>query len=653
MGQAYGNILSPIEVGPITMRNRIYFAAHAARFLPLNAGVNDQGIAYYEARAKGGAAAIITGCHLIGPVSTQTPNPPSYLGDERTIPDLKRCADVIHKHGAKAICQLGVIGRLGETRPFGGVTWGPSPVSLDLAPMTWEIPHEMETEEIEQIVNEYGKAAKNVKAAGYDGIEIFGAGGLLNHQFLSPRLNFRNDEYGGSLENRLRLQFDCIDAVREAIGNDMVLGFKMPGDDFTEGGITLDEAKEIACALEETGKVDYLTVVAGIYIIIPTHVPPMYYPLDPFVYLASEIRKAVKKIIVNCMGKVNDPGQADKIIANGHADMIGMVRSLICDPEFVNKARGEKEEEIRTCIACEEACYGRYRRGFHVSCSYNPQAGRELQLPIVAATTKKEVMVIGGGVSGLETARVAALRGHQVSLYERESELGGQVRIASKATGRLDFEEMPRYYTYQMKLLGVDVHLETEVTPEMVMEIDPDAVVVATGSVPLELDVHGGDQKNVVEPREVLEGKAEVGQNVVVIAGEHNMQALTTADSLAEKGKKVQVLTEAFYAGSQAPLGTCQAVHTRLLRAGVIMTNLTAVKEIRDNTVITRNVFTDAEGRIENVDTVVAAMGGKADNALYLCLKGKAGGLYAVGDCMQPRLIPQATLDGLRIGTRL
>jgi len=653
MGQEYANMLSPVKVGPITMRNRIYFAAHAARFLPLNAGINDQGIAYYEARAKGGAAAIITGCHLIGPVCTQTPNPPSYLGDERTIPDLKRCADVIHKHGAKAICQLGVIGRLGETRPFGGVTWGPSPVRLDLAPMTWEIPHEMEMEEIEQLVDEYRKAAGNVKAAGYDGVEIMGAGGLLNHQFLSPRLNVRNDEYGGSLENRLRLQLDCIDAVRDGIGDDMILGFKMPGDDFIDGGITLDESKEIACAFEATGKVDYLSVVAGIYIIIPTHVPPMYYPLDPFVYLASEIRKTVKKITVNCMGKINDPGQADKIISNGHADMIGMVRSLICDPELVNKARSGREDEIRTCIACEEACYGRYRRGLHVSCSYNPQAGRELQLPILPATTKKKVVVIGGGVSGLETARVAALRGHQVSLYEQESELGGQVKIAAKAPGRLDFEEMPRFYTYQMKLLGVDVHLETEVTPEMVMEISPDAVVVATGSVPLELDVPGGDQKNVVEPRAVLEGKVEVGQNVVVIAGEHNMQALTTADSLAEKGKKVQVLTEAFYAGSQAPLGTCQAVHIRLLRAGAIITNLTAVKEIRGNTVITRNVFTNAEGRIENIDTVVAAMGGKAENSLYHSLKGKTRELYAVGDCMQPRLIPQATLDGLRVGTKL
>ncbi|HIJ56202.1 MAG TPA: FAD-dependent oxidoreductase [Deltaproteobacteria bacterium] len=635
------------------MRNRIYFAAHATLLLPLNAGVNDQGIAYYEARAKGGAAAIITGCHLIGPMSTQTPKPPSHLADERTIPDLKKCADVIHKHGARAICQLGVIGRLADTRPFGGVTWGPSSVRLDLAPMTWEIPHEMEREEIEQVVDEYRKAAKNVKAAGYDGIEIMGAGGLLNHQFLSPRLNFRNDEYGGSLENRLRLQIDCIDAVREAMGNELILGFKMPGDDFIDGGLTLDEAKEIARALEATGKVDYLTVVAGLYIIISTHVPPMYYPLGPFVYLSSEIKKAVKKINVNCMAKVNDPGQANKIIADGHADMIGMVRTLICDPEFVNKARDEREDEIRACVTCEEACYGRYRRGLHVSCSYNPQAGRELQLPIVPVTTRKKVMVIGGGVSGLETARVAALRGHQVSLYEREGELGGQVRIAAMAFGRTDFEEMPRYYTKQMKLLDVEVHLETEVTPEMVAEMKPDAVVVATGSVPLELDVPGADQKNVVEPRSVLQGKVEVGQHVVVIAGEHNMQALTTADTLAEKGKKVQVLTEAFYAGSQAPFATCQTVYTRLLRAGAIITNLTAVKEIRGNTVITRNVFTDAEGRIEGVDTVVAAMGGKAENALYCALRGKARELYAVGDCRQPRLIPQATLDGLRVGIKL
>jgi len=333
--------------------------------------------------------------------------------------------------------------------------------------------------------------------------------------------------------------------------------------------------------------------------------------------------------------------------------MIGIVRALIADPEFVNKARDGKDDEIRRCVGCEEACYGRYRRGVPISCAYNPQAGRELELPIVPAAPKKKVMVIGGGVAGLETARVAALRGHQVSLYERERELGGQVRIAAKAAGRLDFEEMPRYYAYQMELLGVDVHLETEITPESVMEIDPDAVVVATGSVPLELDLPGGDQKNVVEPRSVLEGNAEVGQNVVVVAGEHNMQALTTADSLAERGKQVQVLTEAFYAGSQAPLGTCQSVYTRLLRAGVTITVVTGVKEIQGNMVITHNVFTGAEGRIEGVDTVVAAMGGKANDSLFRSLKGKVKELYAVGDCAQPRLVPQATLDGLRIGTRL
>ena len=653
MAQEYENMLSPVEVGPVTMRNRIYFAAHAARFMPLNAGVNDQAIAYYEARAKGGVGAILTGCHLIGPVSTLTPTPPSNLADERTIPDLTRCVDVIHHHGAKAICQLGVIGRLFETRSFGGVTWGASPVQLDFPPMTWEIPHEMEIEEIQQIVEVYRMAAKNAKAGGYDGVEILGAGGLLNHQFLSPKLNRRKDEYGGSLENRLRLQFECIDAVRESIGNDMVLGFKMPGDDFVDGGITLDEGKEIACALEETDKLDYLTVVAGIYINIPTHVPTMYFPLGPFVYLASEVRKAVRKININCMGRVNDPAFADKIIAEGHGDMIGMVRALIADPEFVNKAREGKEDEIRRCVGCSEACYGRYRRGVHVSCSYNPQAGREQQLPIVPATTKKRVVVIGGGVAGLETARVAALRGHKVSLYERERELGGQVRIASKATGRTDFDEMPRFYTYQMDLLGVDVHLETEVTPEMVMEVNPDAVVVATGSVARELDVPGGDQKKVVEPRGVLLGKVEVGQHVLVIAGEHNMQALSTAETLAEKGKKVHVVTEAFYAGSQAPFGHCSNAYSRLLRAGVTITPLTAVKEIRGTTVVTSNVLTGEEDKIEGIDTVVAAMGGKADDALCRSLKGKVKELYAVGDCTQPRLIPQATLDGLRVGIKL
>lgn len=649
MSQEFRHMFSPIEVGPVTMRNRLYFGGHDTNFGPPNSAPKDRAIDYYVARAKGGVAAVITP-NLVGTVSTGAPIPADTITDERSVPDLKKCADAIHRHGSKVLAQLCMVGRMGQTRPFGGITWSASPVRLDLAPFEREIPHEMETEEIKQAITSFGLAAKNVRAAGYDGIEILGAGGLLLHQFLSPALNHRRDQFGGSLENRLQFPLEIIDAVREAIGANMVLGFKMPGDDFFDGGILLDEAKRIAIHFEETGKLDYLTVVGGMYISVPTHVPPMYYPLGCFVYLASEIRRAVRKINVNCMGRINDPTQAESIIADGHADMIGMVRALICDPEFPNKAREGRIDEIRQCVGCEEGCYGRFRRGLPITCAYNPEAGREREFSIVPTTNRKRLMVIGGGIAGLETARVAALRGHQVSLYERETELGGQVCIAAKTPRRDDFEQMPRYYSYQMNLLGVEVHLGTEVTAEMVAEREPDAVVVATGSVPLELDVPGAQQKNVVEPRSVLQGRVEVGQNVVVVAGEHNMEALSTADFLAERGKKVQIITEFFYAGAEAPFGIVQAVYARLCSKGITIMTLTAVKEIQGSTVTIRNVFSDVESRIEGVDTVVAAMGGKPDDALYHLLKGKVKELHRVGDCIQPRLIPQIALDGAQIG---
>jgi NADPH-dependent 2,4-dienoyl-CoA reductase/sulfur reductase-like enzyme len=492
-------------------------------------------------------------------------------------------------------------------------------------------------------------AGKNLRAAGFDGVEIMGAGGLLVHQFLSPALNFRQDRYGSSLEGRLRFPLEIVVAVREAIGWDMVLGFKMAGDDFYDGGIELEDAKKIALALEGTGMVDYLTVAAGMYVSVPTHVPPMYYPLGCFAYLASEIRRTVKKVNVNCMGRVNDPTQGENIIAEGHADMLGMVRALICDPEFVRKTREDRVEEIRQCVGCEEGCYARFRRGLPITCAYNPEAGREKELPIVAASTKRKVMVVGGGVAGLEMARVAALRGHEVHLYEKSDQLGGQLIAAAKAPCRDDFEQMPRYYSYQMELLEVKVSLGIEATHETVREICPDVIVVATGSRPRSLEVPGKDCSKVVDPEGVLLGRVEVGEKVVVVAGEHGMEALCTADFLAERGKDVEVLTEFFHAGAEAPFGILQAVYRRLFRKGVPIRTLTAIKELRGRTVVTRDVFSGAESSIEDVDTVVAATGRDPVDVLYHSLKAEGREVYAVGDCLQPRLIPQVTLEAARL----
>jgi len=334
--------------------------------------------------------------------------------------------------------------------------------------------------------------------------------------------------------------------------------------------------------------------------------------------------------------------------------MVGMCRALIADPELPNKAREGRLEEIRRCIGCNEGCGDKVCPG-QLTCSYNPEVGREKEFVITPTDNKKRVMVIGGGAAGLETARVAALRGHEVSLYEKEDVLARELMIAAKSPGREDFEEARRYYNYQMGLLGVEVNLGITVTPEMVLKGKWDAVVVATGATPYIPDIPGAGGQNVLEMRQVLQDEAEVGQNVVVVDCQSHIYGLDTADSLADRGKKVELLTEDAYAGAdtKADVHTEWAIYARVLSKGVIITPLTRVKEIKDNTVVTSNVITGMERQIEGISTAVFVTDGRANDSLYRSLKGKVKELYQVGQCVSPRKMLDSVYDGAVVGRKL
>lgn len=650
MTHPFANLFSPLEVGSITLKNRIFLAAHATLSMPLDAPPNEKAIKYWEARARGGASLIITGVHLIMPGCTGVAR--GQLQSDNIIEPFSKAADAIHHAGAKVFAQLGHVGRLGTSKAAGGVTWGPSAVKRDLAPANWEIPHEMTPMEIKNVIDEFAKSASRIKKAGYDGIEIQGAAGMLIAQFLSPHMNKRSDEYGGSLENRLRFASEIVEAVRAAVGSDFVVGIKIAGDEFLEDGASAQQMQEVAIKLEETGTLDYINVGAGAYINIATHVPPMYFPLGCFVYLASGIKEVVD-IPVFSMGRINDPVQAEEIISNYQSDMVGMVRGMICDPQLPNKAKEGRLDEIRKCLGCEEGCYGRYRRGLPVGCAFNPEAGREAEFEITAASVKKEVLIVGGGAAGLETARVASMRGHHVTLYEQDSELGGQMNIARLAPGRDDFSEVSRYYTHMMKELGVDVHLDTAVDETTIVAENADVVVVATGSLPARPDIPGVDRGNVFDIREVLQGNVELGEKVLVVAADNHIHGLSVADYLSDREKEVSVITDGFYAGQDMPLGTLQAIYTKLLAKGVDITPLTSIKEIRPEGVVVCNVFTEGERIIEDVDSVVLSMGGVANNHLLKSLDGKVGELYGVGQSLSPRYLLEAILDGARLGRKI
>ena len=496
MSKQFVHLLSPIKIGSMTVRNRIGMSAHfngyAWDMVP-----NERMIDYWVARAKGGVGLI--GMHLlfVHPIAERTTFRVPGIRDI-----LKKVADAVHKHGAKITCQVGNIG--GSSGFFGQPEpWAPSAVLFPNQLGDLYMAHEVTKNEIKGWIDSFVHAATMVKEAGIDGVELHATHGYLVSEFMSPRWNKRKDEYGGSLENRMRFPIEIIDAVRNAVGSDFVVGMRILGDEFVPGGCTLDDMLTMAPMLTRTGKLDYLNVSAGTYSSVSAIVDPMFYPLNSFVYCAAAIKRVVD-IPVFARGRIIDPDQAEQILANNQADMVSMVRANIADSEFTNKAREGRVEEIRKCLGCNEGCWGGTARygGSGITCSMDPVTSREGQTgwaELSPAAVKKRVMIIGGGPAGLETARVAALRGHQVSLYDRASELGGQTLIAAKAPGRDGFSELGRYYTHQMKLLKVDVHLNTEATAEIVRKQDPEAVVVATGSVPHIPDIPGLDGDNVVE----------------------------------------------------------------------------------------------------------------------------------------------------------
>jgi 2,4-dienoyl-CoA reductase-like NADH-dependent reductase (Old Yellow Enzyme family)/thioredoxin reductase len=627
-------LFSPIKIGSVTFPNRILMTGAIHRL------TGERLAQYFAARAKGGVGMIISSPHH------------PFATTEQMGPELKQVADAVHQYPTRIFAQLFHHGGRAWARMMGGGTT-PAPSPLKVRGLFRHggknVPREMDKEDIMRTVKAYGRAALILKNAGYDGLEIMAAWGFLQSEFLSPVMNIRTDEYGGSLENRMRFLLECIDSIRETVGPDFPLGVRYNGDEFIqrawwtrEHGNTLDEAKEIAKRLEATGKVDYIFACADAY--GAGHIPPMNFPLGAFTYITAGVKEVVELPVV-AVGRINDPVLAESILANNQADLIGMTRGVICDPDMPNKARDGRLEEIRRCIGCNEGCLGPNMFMLPMSCALNYEAGREQMGPIKPAESKKTVMVVGGGAAGLEAARVASLRGHKVSLYEKNDVLAKELDIAAKAPGRQDFSEAKRYLSHQMKLLNVDVHLGVNVTPEMVLEQNPDAVIVATGGRPFIPEIPGADTAHVVDVRQVLSEEIETGQNVLVIDLQDHMYGLDVAEFLAIRGKNVELITECAFAGSEADALTVEIAYFSALNKGIVITPLTYIKEIQGNTVIVGNMITNAERQIEGIDTIVICADELTNDALYYSLKGKVKELHLVGQALSPRRMLDSVAD--------
>jgi 2,4-dienoyl-CoA reductase-like NADH-dependent reductase (Old Yellow Enzyme family)/thioredoxin reductase len=648
----FPHLFTPFTVGGMTVRNRIVVPGHATLFMPWDGLPTDRMLHYWVVKARGGVGLIITHVHNVLPRHTGAP--PTAMQTDAMIPAYRRVVDAVHAEGVKFLVQLNHMGAEGSSRPFGGVLAGPSAVPsrrAGLIPTMAETPHAMTLDEIAAVVEAFRQAARRAREAGFDGVEIQAEVSFLLAQFMSPARNRRRDAYGGSLDNRLRLAREVIAAVREGVGADRAVGIRLSGDEFLEGGLTLEDMLDIAPRLEATGQLDFIHVGAGPG--ASAHIPPAYHRPGSFVYLSEAIRRVVKLPLI-CAQRINDPVLAEEILARGVADLIAMNRALMADPEMPRKAQEGRLDEIRHCIACNE-CRSRSIAALPVACTMNAEMGREQEMPIVPAAVPKKILVIGAGPAGLEAARVAALRGHRVVLYEKADRLGGQTLVASRAPELGELDEVRRFYSHQMSLLGVTLHLGREATADTIVAEAPDAVIVATGSRPRWPEIAIAEGSAVTEPRALLAGTVpvDVGWRVVVIAGEHHIQALCTADFLAETGCHVEVLTPALYAGAQLETGVLELLYRRLLRRGVVITPLTAVTSINGATVTTEHVITKDAGRRDGVDLVVMAFGGEADDSLYHAISARRADVLAIGDALAPRRLMDAILDGARAARRI
>jgi mycofactocin system FadH/OYE family oxidoreductase 2 len=648
-------VFSPLQIGSVTVENRILSSAHLTH-LAENGLWTDGHLEYYLTKARGGIGLIVTGAQ-----SVQRWNRPRLpLGDmdnpfvagqpER----YRRVIDAVHQHGTRIFAQLAHGGRqnwdaFAAMEPL----IAPSPVAC---PVVGHVPKEMEPEDIDRLIDDFADAARIMHESGFDGVEVHCAYGYLLTEFLTPTTNRRTDEYGGSLENRMRLPVAIVRRVREAVGPDMVVGVRMPGDEYVDGGLTVEDAQQIAVAFEATGLIDYLSITAGTYTNIQSMDVPMYVPLGYNRHLAAAIKDEVD-LPVMVAGRIKDPEMAENTIAEGQADMVAMTRATIADPDLPRKMEEGREEEIRNCIACNQRCLGNLALGLPVGCTVNPVAGREYD-PFWAepqpAEPARRVLIIGGGPAGCEAARVLAERGHRVTIVDAGDELGGQLLTVQKASGREEWQDVNRYHARQLERLDVDVRLNTIADVSLVLDSGADTVIVATGSKPRTNPWDHLPPLDGVETarnvRDVLNHTVDIGERVVVYAGDNHIQGLTTADTLLDRGKDVTVVIPQEVPGKLAEAQTTWALMTRLGAKGVAgVEMLTAVTAFGAGVVSCLNLLT---GRTFDLpcDAVVSSFGGIADDDLYFQLKGKVADLRRIGDCVAPRTADTAIYDGGKIG---
>ncbi|MDD2850533.1 MAG: mycofactocin system FadH/OYE family oxidoreductase 2 [Desulfuromonadaceae bacterium] len=651
----FPNLFSPLKIGTTEVKNRISFQPHLTN-LAIGNLPSERQMYYWGERAKGGAGLVITEELTVHPTDMAYEKLIDVYHAE-VIPGFKKITDYVHQYDSKIFAQLNHNGQQGDGSLSRLPIWAPSPIPDVLFR---EIPKAMEPEDIEEVARYFAKSAIHVREGGFDGVEIQFGHSSLARQFLSPLTNFRTDEYGGSLENRMRAPLKFISAVRKAVGNDFTLGIRMCADEMIPGGLDLAQVQEICALFEASGLIDFMDLSIATFYNLYLVEGSMHSPLGYTIPLAAGIREKIK-LPVFCTGRINDPVMAEKVLAAGQADMIGMCRALICDPFLPRKAQEGRVDDIRYCIACNQGCIGRIGMNKSLGCVQNPAVGREKEWgegTLEKASVKKNVTIVGGGPAGMWAAKMAGRRGHKVTLIDRNEALGGQVVTAMKGVGRDEFGVIIRNEKSQVEKAGVTVKLGVEASKGQLLAEKPDVLIVATGSVPKKHPVGGADGPAIFNVVQVLNGEAELGERVCLIDYDGHQRATATAEFIANQGKKVDMITSSLFICAE--LGPTQDLYSsrqRLLQKGVTFTPDIAVMEVGGEagakTVKGFNVYSNVWFDWGPYDSLVLVMGQQVDDDLYMSLKGTVPELYRIGDCVSPRKVDMAIWEGHKLGREI
>lgn len=659
---AYPLLGSPLKLGPRTARNRIWMTAHAT-LLVKDHLFTEAHIAYYRARAEGGAAVITMEAMAAHP-TTQPYKGKAFAFDPRMVPEYRKLADAVHRHDTLLLAQPWHRGRQTNSVTNGLPVWAPSAVPCAVYR---EMPHVMTTAEIAELVHGYRLAARYAREGGLDGVEVHGsAHGYMLNQFLSPATNHRTDAYGGSIENRMRIVMEILEATREETGPDMIVGMRINSDDGHPGGLGPADWAELARRFEATGLIDYISCSQGTYVN-----RMLIYPTSPeehgFQLGATAQVKAAVSVPVVGVGRIVNPDEAEAALADGKCDMIGMARALVSDARWGAKALGGEARRIRPCVGANW-CMSTIFAQAPIGCIHNPSAGQELELDedaVEPAATPKRVAVVGGGPGGLRAAWTAARRGHKVTLFEARDELGGQVRFWAQAPSRRELLGIVDWLSDRIGEEGVEVRLGTRVGSEELAGFD--SVVVATGARGQKHGwtavrpekwggppVPGAELPHVMAYTEYLGAGAPPARRAVLFDAMGGRQGAVVAEVLAAGGAEVDFVTQL---GQPSPdLAASRdwgKVHGMLRRAGVRFHADRELVGITADSVTLRDLYTGATETLADIDRVVMVVGGTAEDGLHHELIAAGAESHLIGDAMSPRRVNDAIREGELIARKL